>query len=876
MKTNIWKWLIAVLPLFAVTANAQIIDLSGYAKKSDLQSIENRIKALESGTVNPPAELEDCKPNPTISGDITNISSKGLTFKFNANGLTNMKYMITGSKVYIDSIKPTKNTVDVVFPTTFPNGTYTLSIEGINCKGSNSRTFTIAGGVDPPSSADCKKQPTFKINGFTNQAATIQFDADGLKTLTLSLVQGTETIKSTTYNPDVNTLYFPFGKVIAAGNYKITLTAVSCNAEVKAQEFTIKDEDTGVITPPDENPGIPKFSVTPKRLFKLINTNGVYEDKTPGDYIGADGLRYRKENGIIYRALYWISELPLTDKDGKPVDFGQQVWPNGIMPYVRKQYAAWDWTNADNKGSKLFRKSMPWIGATSQENFRVSGWDFWLHNGENTEAVSEYVYRTVTANITTNGGKDLKTDDKFIRQQNGAWMDAGNLVPQFVFNPAKNRPDKPVVIQCYPMFDDPYQTVKSLYDGGITHVWWQNLHTEIYQNGKQIVGATEYPITPGFNWSSNEFNLRFPNTIKKLGDQLTDEEAIQFANEIYLGHNFVLTDEWSEGGFPAMSPKRNVIYKRLGVRIKDEGWQGVQLLGDYGYGSKNMWWNASRGKSYMDNYYLDLLGDGGKYKLEQVGGSAHTTVKNDYLENGQSAHRGTVVGAYYAITFMSPDLIPGMMYEAILFNTMFPDQPKQRFTTPIMQSNAHGADVPYKNDGTIRMDGTENLGQYPEAPAELLKINAYVSMMFYNSAYLWDAYGKRNVKSKDWYDSSIMTDAWVEGTRWYSNQIGYFNEAGREILVADFTANGKEFKSNTSQRHISQGGKVYFNNTYYNEVADKKVGALTVIPSKKKVFTYVNSFLKPNEIEDVTAHFEGKSYHLGEIAGSTLTTFYEK
>lgn len=258
------KKLLLLLLLFSTGLKAQVvIDLSSYAKKSEVnelkatqvkqqKTIDSLSKVISGGVVvNPPVTKEDCKPNPTIS-EITNVSSKGLTFKFDANGLTNMKYMITGSKVYIDSIKPKSNTIDIVFPSLFTNGTYTLSIEGINCNGSNSRTFTIAGGVDPPSAADCKKQPTFKINGFTNQSATIQFDADGLKTLTLAVVQGDKVLKTTTYNPDVNTLFFQFGQVLPAGNYQITLSPVSCTAKVTSQDFTIKSEDVGTIDPPIE------------------------------------------------------------------------------------------------------------------------------------------------------------------------------------------------------------------------------------------------------------------------------------------------------------------------------------------------------------------------------------------------------------------------------------------------------------------------------------------------------------------------------------------------------------------------------------------------------------------------------------------------
>jgi len=283
------KMLLLLLMLYS-GVQAQTINLSDYAKKSDFDKLTNKVdrqqKTIDSltamltgGVVKPPVVLKKCPKGPTIV-EIRNVTSKGFEIQFDADSVFNMKYTVTGAKVYIDSIKPTRNTFAVIFPTQFPNGAYTFSIEGINCSGSNSRIFTIAGGVDPPSAADCKKQPTFKINGFTNQAATVQFDADGLKTLTLSLVQGTETIRTVTYNPDVNTLFFPFGKVIPAGNYKIKLTPVSCTADVTNQEFTIKSEDTGAVDPPVEtDPGAADY----KRITKGMEEHMSITRRTVGD-----------------------------------------------------------------------------------------------------------------------------------------------------------------------------------------------------------------------------------------------------------------------------------------------------------------------------------------------------------------------------------------------------------------------------------------------------------------------------------------------------------------------------------------------------------------------------------------------------------------
>jgi len=287
------------------------IDLLPVTRRLD--NLENRVKSLESGKPVPIVK-KDCKRGPTIV-DIRNVTSYGFEVQFDADSVWNMKYMVTGAKLYIDSIQPRKNTFAVVFPTQFPNGTYTFSIEGINCNGSNSRVFTIAGGVDPPSAAECKPQPSFKINGFTNQSATIQFDAEGLKTLTLAVTKGNSILKTTTYNPDVNTLYFPFDQTLPAGDYQITLTPVSCTAKVATQDFKIKSEDVGTVEPPVvTDPGVSTYKMITRgmpghmRLQKrIVGEYMLVTDSTANDL--RPGYEYRYING----AEVVLSPTPLKD-----------------------------------------------------------------------------------------------------------------------------------------------------------------------------------------------------------------------------------------------------------------------------------------------------------------------------------------------------------------------------------------------------------------------------------------------------------------------------------------------------------------------------------------------------------------------------------
>lgn len=777
------KKLIIFLLLLSVGVHGQIIDLSDYAKKSELEKVNQRIEALEKGGVVAP----------------------------------------------IDTLKP------------------------------------------------CDRDPSIgNIYNVTSTSATVQFDANKVFGLTLSL---TDVSKSTkVFAPENNTLFYAFPK-LSHGEYEITILPTTCKLKGKAsvKKFTVPKEtgDAGEVIPPiEENGEIPKFSVTPKTLLKINNVNGVYTNPlSPGEYIGADGARYFETGPYKYRVLYWLTELPLVGSAGKIIDFGNQRFPNGITPSIRKEYAL-----------------VSWNGSITHENFKSLGWETWLH-GENPNAKAEYIYRTSVANLTTNGGYDLKTGAGFTREQNPSWLDASKLVPQFIYNPTKIRPDRPVAIQCFPLLDSPYETAKALYQGGITHVNWQNLHDPyrpqyaIYEDGKgQIAGLPDYPLIPAFNQSSIEFLISNPgkepifplDSLRPTKGWVTEAEARKTARDQYLDNGIVLTDEFSEGSDPQTGARVNPYYDELGIMVRERGLTGVQILGDYGYRSKNMnFSNSSIGRKPKDPYYLNLLGPDGVSKLEVKNASGYTSVLHEYVP--QSNFRGTVVGDYYAITFMNPDRLPSRFYESQLFNGMFPNQPKQFFSATLMQSNNHDADTPRKNDGTIKHDGKVNEGQYPEVPAELMKFSGFTSLLVYNSAYLWDAYGKLPAKDLNkWYDSSIMTDSWILGTRWYSKLIPYLNSANRDIIATDYTANGLKFASSTTERHISSPGHTYYYNSYFNDVVNEKRGFLMHIPSSKKVFVYMNSYLLPTEIEHVVAHIGEKDYDLGEVAGSTLTIFYEK
>lgn len=741
----------------------------------------------------------------------------------------------------------------------------------------------VGGGTVVPGLDDCKAGPTLKeIKNISSTYLNFLFDGEKVYGIDWTIQDASGNPKrSGNVGPVNNTPGITF-KALDKGTYYLVITGSTCKSKLSSMVFLVPGESGGIIIPPDpiEDGKLPKFSQTPKSLLRIKNEAGVYTDQLDkNEYIGPDGLRYRLENGITYRALYWITELPLTNVGGEPVDFGSRVFANGLLPSIRKEYAAVKW----DSNTELRDVSPPWRGAKNQQDFRTSGWDIWLHNGENSQAKSAYLFKTVVVNVTTNGGYDLKTGDGFVREQNPSWLDAGNLVPQFMSNPSAYKTDRSVSIQNWPSWTDPYETAKRLYDGGITHAWWEAIHgSGVYKDGVQVAGLPKYKIKPAFNWASILFKYANPDTypaFDSLGRKLpiTDEQIARTANFITLPDSAEFTDEMSEGSFPELGPVRNKLYTGVAANIVRRGILGSHLYGDYGYGSINLTWNSSRGLKPMDPYYLALLGPDAWTKLEQVGGSGHTSLKNEYFDSGQFKTRGVVIGSYYAITHLSPDRTPSMGFEAIGLNNMAPDQPRIRFSTVIMQSNANGTDVPYKSDGTIKANGEIYSGNYPETPAELLKHDSFFSCLYYTGAYLWDAIGIINHEDVNaFYNSSITTDSWVYGTRMYAKLIPYLNQANRDIICTDFTTSGTRYKFKTPERKISNSGRVYYFNTYFNEVVAGKTGMLLHIPASKKAFIWLNSYKRADEVESVTAHIDGKDYYLGEAAGSTLTIFYEK
>ena len=636
------------------------------------------------------------------------------------------------------------------------------------------------------------------------------------------------------------------------GSYTLEIKGISCPQVSPAVFFTLQSPP--VVDPGGEVSGdLPPYSVTPKKLITIVNNAGVYSDNEPGDY-QQDGVTYRDANGRKYRALYWFNEIPWQKPDGSPKEFKNVTFPNGLLVTIRKEYA-----------------DVNWAGSQSHQKFIDRGWDVWLHGGENPQADGNFLLATVISNIVTNNGATLSKGD-FNREEHPSWIRADQMVPLFFSNQTVYRSDKPVTLQAFPVLpNDLAETRRRLVNGGPTHLWWQNFHAvvDFYNNGPRD------GLKFSYNNASIEFFYAHPEIANNDRGQANQQQARSTADRVYLEDDIVITDEFSEGlPYPQLEQSREWYYQRLNERIIAGNFKNIQNLGDYGYGSQNLTltgdgWNFDPTGDYM----LNLVNSTDpKNALSTVSGSNHLKYKQ-YAQY-YSGYRDHVVGAYYAIPFLSQDRTPNRFLEAVIMNNTVPDRKKSLFTVSAMQSNAHGADVPYKDSGTILPDGSVNQ-DYPDTPAEMMKFDAFTSLILYDGFYLWDYFGAKDINSK-WWKSGLGLDMAMIGARMYAKIIPQLNESGRDIWAADYTSNGSVFTSSATERRIPRTNQPRYGNRYFNDAIKQKRGTALVINSSKKVIIYVNSYLKPNEIENVVVTFQGRNYNIGQVAGSCMVVCYEK
>lgn len=144
--------LIAILACFEAFGQAGVKWPNVVTEQRMKQYVDSSLKANVITTppvVTPPVVvLDPCKQGPTIKG-IAKIASTGMDVNFHGEKVENIEYQIwnegiTGSPIYIDSIRPSSSIIELRYKNkVLPNGTYTLILSGKNCSGTDRRKFTI-------------------------------------------------------------------------------------------------------------------------------------------------------------------------------------------------------------------------------------------------------------------------------------------------------------------------------------------------------------------------------------------------------------------------------------------------------------------------------------------------------------------------------------------------------------------------------------------------------------------------------------------------------------------------------------------------------------------------------------------------------------
>lgn len=430
---------------------------------------------------------------------------------------------------------------------------------------------------------------------------------------------------------------------------------------------------------------------------------------------------------------------------------------------------------------------------------------------------------------------------------NPTWLDASRLAPQFYKHKVSNPPDKDVCLQCYTRG----ATAEELVAAGVTHVWEV---TKILGKLSDAVGVCQ-------SYSTKEFGSSNPS----------EEKVREVAREKTLYDNMLITDEFREGSFGQVANNTSEwFYDELNKRAKKEG-KTVHMLGEYGAGAINVYpyfkreWNSKR--EPMDPYFLSLLGPDIVSKLETKPGSSGTVLK-DYA-SGRGKYMGRCVGYYYSIEYPVGDYIGSMGLQAIYHYNAVPDQYVMLFTWPKMQSNGILMDVPQRDSGTIRPDGTTGI-DYPNCPPEIAKMHAFLGCLFFDAVYLWNDYGMQDDDDNKYNGTSIGTDGFFAGIHWYCDLVPTLKEAGHELICCDYSSNGAKFAYTGKERRISRRNKPYYYNQYFNEIAEARRGIAICIPGKKPTFVYYNPYLSPIQTEVVIVRFDGRDWNLGRIPGMTL------
>ena len=426
--------------------------------------------------------------------------------------------------------------------------------------------------------------------------------------------------------------------------------------------------------------------------------------------------------------------------------------------------------------------------------------------------------------------------------RNPTYINAGKLAPTFHRHPATRPNDKICAIQNF----IEGSTAVQLKAAGVTHVW-----------SNVAEGELDNTIGRAQNLSTEPFGSGTP----------TEATVRAVAENTYLFDKMVITDEFGEGTYPQANATQTSYWfsDQINIKAAREG-KNVKQFGEYGSQALHYAQNWKRthdgAREPMSEYMLSLLQSGISSRID-------TSLLKSYLTGNMKNVRGRTVGYYYSFEkFPIGDYINTIAVQA-MYQYNESNQDCIAFTWPKMQSNGHMIDVPQRDGGTRRPNGTLGI-DFPNAPLEVMKMFGFFFPLFFEGDYLWGDWGVRPNDDDAFAAPYAGIDTFFVGTDWYTQSVPTLNQAGRALVCCDYTANGQRFSYTGTERLISRKGSAHYNNHYFNQGAAAQKGFCICIPGTTPKFIYVNPYLSPIQSETITAHYDGRNFNLGTIPGMTL------
>jgi len=427
-------------------------------------------------------------------------------------------------------------------------------------------------------------------------------------------------------------------------------------------------------------------------------------------------------------------------------------------------------------------------------------------------------------------------------QQNPNYINAGKLAPTFHTHPTAETNDKICAIQNFVQGS----TASQLKECGVSHVW-----------SVVAEGNLDSSIGRAQNLTTAPFGSQNP----------TEATVRGVASATQLFNNMVITDEFAEGDFPQVNATQvsEWFSDQINIKANNEG-KTVKQFGEYGSQALHLYQDWKRqfnvARNPMDGYFLDLLQSNISTRLDN-------SLLQTYLTSNMKNIRGRTVGYYYSFEkFTVSDYINTIPVQA-MYQYNQSNQDCILFTWPKMQSNNYMIDMPQRDAGTRRPNGSIAY-DFPTTPLEVMKIFGFMSHLFFEGGYLWGDWGIKPNDDNQFLSSYTGIDTFFVGVDWYTSLIPSLNQAGRALICSDYTANGTRFTYPDAQRLISRKMRPHYNNSYFNRTAADKKGMLITIPGTVPKFVYINPYLSPIDSEAVIAHYDGRNWDLGTIPGMSL------